>query len=293
MQLPFLLSLLLHIIILLFMFFGLDVSYQNPIVEENTLVVDFAQLGPKTAAPIKLEVPEGEQKQKKTPQKEIKEPVEKKEKTDTATLESDRQKSREKVDQPTEKTPKPKEEKDSVNLKKPTKEKQKVEKKKEEIKKKKNASKQRAQMNLDAKHDKSQKGKKSSLDDMLDDLMDDKAKDSKTSHAGAPETAELFTASEISILRAHISRCWNVHSGAMGAKHHVVDVEIHLSKDGFVQSAQVVDKARMKSDPYYRVSAETAQRSLLDDECNPLPIPASSYDKWKVITFRFDPKDMF
>lgn len=291
MQLPFLFSLLLHIIILLLMFFGLDVSYKNPIVEENTLVVDFAQLGPKTAAPIKLDVPEVEQKQKQTPQKEIKEPVEQKEKTAILPQEVDPKKTSEKADKSIEKKQKPHEEKEGVTLKKNKKDKKPD--KKQEIKKKKNTSKQRAQINFDAKHDKNQKGKKSSLDDMLDDLMDDKAKDSKTAHAGAPETAETFTASEISVLRAHIARCWNVHSGAMGAKHHVVDVEIHLSKDGFVKSAQVVDKARMKSDPYYRVSAETAQRSLLDDECNPLPIPSSSYEKWKVITFRFDPKDMF
>lgn len=291
MQFPFLLSSFLHIIVLLFMFFGLDISYKKTIVDDNTMIVDFTQLGPKTAAPIKLDVPEVEKKQKQTPQKKITEPVEQKEKTDTAAKENDHKKNKEKVDKPTEKTPKPSEEKEGVNLnkKKPTKKPE----KKQEIQKKKSASKQRAQVNFDAKHEKNQKGKKVNLDDMLDDLIDDKAKDAKSSKAGAPDTAETFTASEISILRTHISRCWNVHSGAMGAKHHVVDVEIHLSKNGFVQSTRVLDQARMKNDPYYRVSAETAQRSLLDDECNPLPIPSSSYEKWKVITFRFDPKDMF
>ena len=289
MQLPFLLSMLLHIIILLCIFFGLDVSYTDPIVAENTMVVEFAQLGAKTAAPVKSDAPEREQKQKQVPQKEKKEPAEQKEKTSTSHEERKTKQSEAKDEKPVKKT-------QEVNLGKYEKIKNKHEKKKkknDENKKQKASPKHRAQMNIDAKHDKDKKGKKNSLDDMLDDLMDDQSKDTKTSAASASETGESFTMSEISVLRAHISRCWNVHSGAMGAKNHVVDVEIHLSKDGFVQSAQVVDKARMKRDPYYRVAAETAQRSLLDDDCNPLLIPASAYEKWKVITFRFDPKDMF
>jgi outer membrane biosynthesis protein TonB len=122
MQLSFLVSLLLHIIILLSMFFGLDVSYKKPIIDENTLVVDFAQLGPKTAAPVKLDIPEKEQKQKKTPQQEIKEPVEQKEKTDTLPEERDAKKTAEKVEQ-SKKTEKLDEKKESVNVKKITKEK--------------------------------------------------------------------------------------------------------------------------------------------------------------------------
>lgn len=289
MHLPFLLSALFHIFILLCMFFGLDISYKDPILEENTLIVEFAQLGTKTAAPVKSDAPEIEQKQKKTPQKENKEPTEQKEKTEISDHDKNSKPSNSKEEKASKKS-------QEVILAKPKKTPKKLEKNKKkdkEKKKKKTSLKNRAQMNIDAKNAKDQKGKKSSLDDMLDDLMDDQGKNDKTSTASATETAEAFTVSEISVLRAHISRCWNVHSGAKGAQSHIVDVEIHLSKDGMVQSAQVIDKARMKRDPYYRVAAETAQRSLLDDDCNPLPIPASAYEKWKVITFRFDPKDMF
>jgi TolA protein len=151
--------------------------------------------------------------------------------------------------------------------------------------------------NKDKKHvksdKKSDKKKKQSLDDLLkDDKPKKGGKKSKTG-AQAEEVSDAFTASEIAILRSHIAKCWNVHAGAKGAKDHVVDIEIHISEDGTVKKADIVDKERMKADPFYRVAAETAQRSLLDPECNPLPIPDSDYQKWKEITFRFDPKDMF
>jgi len=286
MQLPFLLSALIHIIILLGVFFGLDVSYTEPIIDENPMLVEFAKLGHKTAAPVKSDLPEVNKKQKAAPTKEKKEPVEQKEKTSISDKERHSNHSDSKDRKPIKKT-------QDVNLSKSKTIKKKPDNKNKNDKKQKTPPNHRAQMNIDAKNNKDQKGKKSNLDDMLDDLLDNQAKDEKTSTASANETDESFTMSEISALRAHISRCWNVHSGAKGAQNHVVDVEIHLSKDGFVQSTQVVNKARMKHDNYYRVAAETAQRSLLDDDCNPLPIPASAYDKWKVITFRFDPKDMF
>lgn len=139
------------------------------------------------------------------------------------------------------------------------------------------------------------KKKQETLDDLLGEPKDNKQKKQNQSVMGvnAQKTDIAFSTSEIAKLKAHISRCWHVHAGAKNAKEHIVDIDIHMTEEGFVEKADIVDKGRMASDPFYKVAAETAQRSLLAPDCNPLPIPKSDYKNWADITFRFDPKEMF
>jgi hypothetical protein len=148
--------------------------------------------------------------------------------------------------------------------------------------------------NVDSKK-KDPKKKQETLDDLLVAPKDSKPKKQNQSVIGvnAQKTDIAFSTSEIAKLKAHIARCWHVHAGAKNAKEHIVDIDIHMTEEGFVEKADIVDKGRMASDPFYKVAAETAQRSLLDPSCNPLPIPKSDYKNWADITFRFDPKEMF
>lgn len=307
--LSFLFSALLHIGVILVMLFGIIDPFRKVDVTDNCLVVEFAQIAPQTASPI-FAPPAEKGKAQKKPNLEP---------TEQKTAAGDEQKEMEKEQKKEEQAKEQKQKEDLAEellriqknkLKKELDKKLKEEKKKEIEKKKtkpkevakevtkktdKVEGKKRAQMNLEHKDKKDQKGqKKKSLDDLFDDM--DSKEDDKSSKAGGQESKNIgptFTASEIAILKSHISRCWNIHAGAKGAKEHVVDVKIHINPDGTVQSAEIVDKARMKADPFYKVAAEAAQRSVLDPDCNPLPIPSSSYEKWKNITFRFDPKEMF
>ncbi|CAO5682583.1 MAG: hypothetical protein HEEMFOPI_00736 [Holosporales bacterium] len=285
---------------------------------------DIAQEKPDTTLPLELDekAPQKEDK-KEEPQEIVEEKAATKTDPEPQKLEEPKQEDPKKEEVIEKKKEETSTDKDALNIEKKEKEKakkeekkddkkQKEEKKKKEDdkkdKKKKDAEKlnkkqegeKKATVNLDNKDKKNVKSdkkndkkKKQSLDDLLDEKTDKKKGNKSKSGSEAEEVSDAFTASEIAILRSHISKCWNVHAGAKGAKDHVVDVEIHLSEDGMVKKADIVDKERMKSDPFYRVAAETAQRSLLDPECNPLPIPNSNYEKWKEITFRFDPKDMF
>ena len=80
----------------------------------------------------------------------------------------------------------------------------------------------------------------------------------------------------------------------------VVELAIYFHQDGAVRSVQVLDPQRMRSDPFFRTSAEAAQRAVLHPKCNQLSMPAdqfpdwqAKYQKWQKMTLVFDPKDMF
>ncbi|MBB54522.1 MAG: hypothetical protein CMF67_09120 [Magnetovibrio sp.] len=80
----------------------------------------------------------------------------------------------------------------------------------------------------------------------------------------------------------------------------VVELEIRFQQDGTVRSVQVLDSLRMRSDPFFRTSAEAAQRAVLHPKCNKLSMPEvrfpdwqAKYQKWQKMTLVFDPKDMF
>ena len=106
--------------------------------------------------------------------------------------------------------------------------------------------------------------------------------------------------SETDAIRKHFQRCWNVPAGAKDAEGMVVELEIRFQQDGAVRSVQVLDSTRMRSDPFFRTSAEAAQRAVLHPKCNKLSMPEvqfpdwqAKYQKWQKMTLVFDPKDMF
>ncbi|CAO5678847.1 MAG: hypothetical protein NEHIOOID_00991 [Holosporales bacterium] len=193
------------------------------------------------------------------------------------------------------------EEKKKKELKKKEEEKKKKEelKKKEEEKKKKEEAKKKkegekkAVVNLDNKDKKNAKGNKNAKTKSMDDLLDDKGTQSSKAKgnvgAQAEEIGDSYTAREVSLLRAHISKCWNVQAGAKDAKNHIVPIEIHIDHEGYVKKAEIVEKDKMRADPFYRVAAENAQRSLFDPECRQFP----DFARDKEFIFNFNPKEMF
>ena len=67
---------------------------------------------------------------------------------------------------------------------------------------------------------------------------------------------------------------------------------MHISKEGVVQKADIINKERM-NDSNFQAAAESAQRAVLDPNCNPLPLSPEKYEQWKDLTLRFNPKDMY
>jgi len=108
----------------------------------------------------------------------------------------------------------------------------------------------------------------------------------------SPSLSERLSISEEDALRRQIEQCWNPPIGARDARSLVVDIKITVNQDRTVQSAEVVDKSRMSSDPFYRAAAEAALRAVNNPRCSPLQVPEGKYDQWKTIDFTFDPRDM-
>jgi hypothetical protein len=96
--------------------------------------------------------------------------------------------------------------------------------------------------------------------------------------------------SEIDAIRQQISRCWNIPAGARDAENLVVEIRAMFNPDGSVARAEILDTGRMASDPFYRAAAESAYRAVL--QCSPLQMPPKKYNVWKIVTLRFNPKEM-
>ena len=108
----------------------------------------------------------------------------------------------------------------------------------------------------------------------------------------APSLSERLTISEEDFLRRQIQQCWNMPVGARDAQNLIVEVIIAVNPDRTVARADIVDKNRMATDPFFRAAAESAVRALYNPRCTPLALPADKYEQWKVIDFTFDPRDM-
>lgn len=108
----------------------------------------------------------------------------------------------------------------------------------------------------------------------------------------APTLSNRLTISEEDALRRQISQCWNMPIGARDAQNLIVEISIDVNPDRTVQHAEIVDKARAASDPFFRAAAEAALRALYSPLCTPLELPPDKYQQWKHIDFTFDPRDM-
>jgi outer membrane biosynthesis protein TonB len=299
-------SFIFHICLMLAVYFDMHFSFFKKIDTTPTMLIDFVAIGDKSAAPKKAPAPAPDEVAKEEgPKEDLKkqpEPLPEKPKESEKPKDTPKDKPKDK-DKPKE-AEKPKD--DSIPLKKDKDKPKKEEKKPEEPKKPEPKKSKKAEVDLtkpkpkgtkdDAK-DKKPKAKKKSMDDILSGVTKDEtdAIDELMNDDGADvdELAPVVTASEIDAVRRKIHPCWSVPSGAKGAKDLVVDLEMELSPDGTVIKADVVDKGRMKSDPYFNVAAESARRAVLDPKCNPLPLPKDKYDKWKNMEMSFNPKDMF
>jgi len=107
------------------------------------------------------------------------------------------------------------------------------------------------------------------------------------------DSSAPITISEIDAVRRQFVRCWNVPAGARDAENLVVDIQVEVNPDGRVRRAKVLDTGRMAGDSFYRAAAESALRAVKNSNCNPLKLPPEKYERWKTLTLRFNPKEMF
>ena len=313
-------SLLLHIFLLIFLIVGIPFPERQTPVIEQPFIMEFEQIGPKSMAPVltpktslKASI---EKKQEAQPKELAKEepkpaptPAPKVEATPPAPKHDQKQENPpKKEDLKKEIVPDKKPETDPLLKKEPKKEDKKQPPKEEKKDQKKDAKKdvkkeepKKAEVNLDPKKAKPltkakplADKKTASVDDLLDQVLDDKASaGGENSERGAPAAmvGEKITATDIDAVRSQIAKCWLVPIGGQEARDMIVDVVMDIAKDGTVQKADVVNKR--PNDPGFQAAAESAQRAVLDPACNPLPLPPEKYEKWKRLTLRFNPRDMY
>lgn len=92
------------------------------------------------------------------------------------------------------------------------------------------------------------------------------------------------------LVKQQLAPCWSIPGGVKDAHTLKVAVQIRLRTDGKLRGApRVLDTNRMRTDPAFRVVAESAVRAL--QKCSPLKLPYDQYNLWQNITFNFDPSE--
>ena len=105
------------------------------------------------------------------------------------------------------------------------------------------------------------------------------------------ETSVQFSQTDIDRLKNHVGKCWKTFYGA-GEITITIPIRINTNIDGTINSAQIVDISSYQKDSFYRATADTARRAVL--ECSPLPIPKKKWKKYfENFIFEFDPSFIF
>jgi hypothetical protein len=154
------------------------------------------------------------------------------------------------------------------------------------------------------KKDKPKKTEENDFDSLLKDLTPTEKEQPDTDNIGEkmtdPEPApnisrfsDVLSMSEMDALRQQLSQCWSIMSGAANAEDQVVELAVVVNMDRTVSSAEVVDRFKYSSNPFFRAAADSAMRALRNPNCNPLNVPPEKYDTWHKMRIVFDPKEMF
>jgi len=125
---------------------------------------------------------------------------------------------------------------------------------------------------------------------MKPDQTGPKQKPQPSSQPIAP-LGEQLSVSELDLVRQQIEQCWNVPAGARDAQNLRPEYRVYMNPDGTVRSATLMNPDRL-NDPFFQAAAESAMRALRNPSCQPLKLPPQKYDLWQTFTITFDPKDL-
>ena len=93
-------------------------------------------------------------------------------------------------------------------------------------------------------------------------------------------------------MKAQIFSCWSIPLGLPYDENLLVRIKLKLKPDGTLIKSEILDHMRMNSpgQGFYKVLAESALRAI--QLCQPLKVPSSGYERWKILQLNFDPKEM-
>ena len=102
-----------------------------------------------------------------------------------------------------------------------------------------------------------------------------------------------LTISETDAIASLLRQNWNLDPGAIGIDGMVVEIRVHLARDGSIQKIDFVDQSRFNSDPAYRSVAESARRAVIATEQAFKEVfgvkYADKYSVWSTLRLYFDP----
>lgn len=108
-----------------------------------------------------------------------------------------------------------------------------------------------------------------------------------------------LTISETDAIAGRLRECWNLDPGARGIEDMIIEIRAYLNRDGSIRDVQILDTARMRSDPHFRAIAESARRAVYacsnKNNVNIYKIfpekYADKYKLWNTLLLRFNPMD--
>lgn len=162
----------------------------------------------------------------------------------------------------------------------------KVKKKPEKIKKKQKEKFAKGLLNTLTKPQKmvenrTKKKKKQNNTEMLKTIK----KIAGNSNRQVQQTEIKLSITDINNIQNHVTKFWNVSYGASEVKM-IITLKISTNIDGSVKSVKIYDKNLYTKDKFYRATADTARRAVLDS--SPLPLPKGKEKKFNNFLFDFD-----
>lgn len=99
------------------------------------------------------------------------------------------------------------------------------------------------------------------------------------------QTEIKLSVTDINKIQNHVTKYWNVSYAASEVKL-VITLKISTNVDGSIKSVKIYDKNLYQKDKFYRATADTARRAVLDS--SPLPLPKGKERKFENFLFDFD-----
>ncbi|MFL2818241.1 MAG: hypothetical protein ACJ0BR_01145 [Candidatus Puniceispirillales bacterium] len=162
----------------------------------------------------------------------------------------------------------------------------KVEKKPEKIKNRQKESLAKGILNTLAKSQKKvEKNKKDKKEYNNTEILKKIKKIAGNSNRQVQQTEIKLSITDINKIQNHVKKFWNVSYAASEVKM-VITLKIRTSVDGSIKSVIIYDKNLYKKDKFYRATADTARRAVLDS--SPLPLPKGKENKFENFLFDFD-----
>ena len=105
-----------------------------------------------------------------------------------------------------------------------------------------------------------------------------------------------LTLSEEDLLKAQISGCWYIPLGLPLDEDLVVKIKLELNQDGTLLRSEILDHGNNQlnyesGQGFYKVLVESLLRAIR--LCQPLIVPTTDYERWKVLQLNFDAGEMF